>query len=102
MLYFCEKAQLVWAYFCRKLVVNISFDEVITGGSLGNNYNFVISLCTYLIYKDWISNREEVINWENKDIISFIRRNIYHYKEIYKTIPNYQEKCKLLSELLDV
>ena len=84
LLFLCVKAQSTWEYVNLKLNTNLSLFDIICGCNNNVDFNFFISLVSFLIYKECLMTKHE--NWASNNILDFINYNIKIYLETYKNL----------------
>ena len=90
LLYGCIKAQTMWNSVNSKLNMNISLFDITCGCVDDLALNFLISLVCFCIYKEWLQLYRQTKEWENNNIVVFVKRNIWSYFDTYK-------KCNTIS-----
>jgi hypothetical protein len=68
LLYQCHYAQSIWRDFLRITGVNITLADIVIGNKLNLPDNFVVTLVSYLIYKNWL--RESLRNVQREQLVT--------------------------------
>ena len=84
LLFFCNKAQVIWSYITVKFNINLSLYDIICGYEDDPSFSFFISLSSFLIYKEWLTLYKDTSNWTNSDILKFVKCNMKTKLETYK------------------
>ena len=84
MLFKCRFATNIWNDFNNIMDLNVNLESVILGTGLCNVYNHVISLITYMIYKEWLKESYENIMRPKNSCIKMFLSDLEYKANVYK------------------
>ena len=98
----CRRAQPVWKMLGDNLNININEVALIIG-HVNCKYNFLITLISYLLYKEWIViSRRDNRNRAASNLIIFLKSELHRRKNIYLFIGwyDYVEAINIVLDIL--
>ena len=99
LLFHCVKAKKAWEKFCQACNQRITLKHIFTP-SRDNNMCFVVSLFSYLIFKEWVKYNEHN-TWMNNNILLFIKWNLKYKCDIHHELGGQWEKiCPILQNII--
>ena len=86
MLYYCKYATGIWNVFNQKVGLDVGIQDLITGSGISEQVDFLISLVSYLIYKQWLleslKNQPRINNMGITQLAVDLKYRVSLYKEI--------------------
>ena len=99
LLYNCTKARRAWDIFRQVSNVSLSLNDIIISDFQPEMYTLV-SLYSYLIYKEWLVHNEEKY-WKNTNILTFMKWELKNKAKIYDNLGGkWQEMGNLLQNTI--
>ena len=95
LLYQCENSKNVWNYVEARLHIKITQSSIIYGVRNENIKTYVISLISYLIYKEWIISNNNKISRTTATLRAFILPELYERQKLYK----YMKETEINTEI---
>ncbi len=70
MLFECDNVRQFWRYISNKLGIIVTYKTIIIGCQFSRDYNIIIMVLSFLLYKKWLIDRDKKTNL---DIINFMK-----------------------------
>ena len=98
LLYTCRHVRHVWLRINNVLARNVRATHVIFGMEHDFNLNFIISLVSYIVYKEWILCEKNDIDRDNFNILGFISRELIYRHMIFKHMHWFDNNMQIMFE----
>ena len=81
MLFNCPRVNNIWQLISSILQVNITYKHIVVGNEPDSDFiknrNLLISYVTYAIYKHWVQSENNLHNFNNSSLLSFIKKGSF-------------------------
>ncbi len=99
MLYECPRVFNIWELISTLLKVKITYKHIVIGNIEDNSYiynrNLLITYISYSIYKFWVLSQNNLANFKNDCLLSFIKKDLFT-RTIYNQDDNFKKQCDSL------
>lgn len=100
LLYECNLAKEVWQHVSRKLNYNLDVKDIMFCENLPTEIIFVVSVVSFVIYKDWLIPSLEDKVRSDGSMMSRLQQDIHYYSQIYRFTNICNESIDLLEQII--
>ena len=102
MLFQCQHAQHIWRFVSKSLKFDVSLENIFLGTN-NNIITYIISIMSYLIYKEWLISRNDQSPRVWQTTLSFLNRELKFRCAVFETVGNNDMKniIRILLQDLD-
>ena len=103
LLFECNYAQSIWKDVHKCLGLNVSLEMILFGNNLPQHINFVLSIVTYSIYKEWLICSFEKKQRHLNPKWKYFKGDFIYRKHVYENCDtlDFVDICSLLEKLID-